>query len=376
MDIQKQKRVTIIFGTRPEAIKLAPVIKTFRDSKRLAIRVVLTGQHKEMVDQVCSLFDLKIDKDLELMTHGQSLNELTSNIIRSIEKELSTFRPDLVLVQGDTTSAFASALAAFYEKIPVAHVEAGLRTKSMFNPFPEELNRRMISQLSSLHFAPTVKSANNLYSHNIKEDVYITGNTIIDALISIENQAKPKSSLGINWQKNKILLASVHRRENWGENLDKIAFGLKKISDLFPEVYIVLPMHKNLKVREPLRRIIGNKSRIILCEPFNYLEMIGAIKNCYLLITDSGGLQEEAPTFGKPVVVLRDSTERIEGIESGSAKLVGTKTQDIVETVSLLLKDKEKYKNMSKIMNPYGDGKASKRILNKCLNFLGINSKD
>ena len=365
------KRVTIIFGTRPEAIKLATVIKKFKEVEFLDIRIVLTGQHKEMVEQVNTLFNINYDKNLEVMSHGQNLNDLTKNILNGVREELINFKSDLVIVQGDTTTAFASALASFYERVPVAHIEAGLRTDSLFNPYPEELNRRLISQLSTLHFAPTEKSAKNLASNNIKENVFVTGNTVIDALLYVKDEANPKQSINVNW-KNRVLLTSVHRRENWGENLEDIALGLKKIIELYPDLYLVLPMHKNLKVREPLKRIMGNSERIILCESFDYLEMVGAIKNCHLLITDSGGLQEEAPTFGKPVLVLRKNTERIEGIEAGVSKLIGTNQNDIVREVSLMLNSKDEYYSMSKTLNPYGDGTASDKIKNICLDFLKI----
>jgi len=366
------KRITIIFGTRPEAIKLARLIYELKKEEVIETRVISTGQHKEMVQQVNDLFDIEVDKNLELMKHGQSINELTSNILNKLREEFLNFHPDLILVQGDTTSAFAAALAAFYEKIPVGHVEAGLRTESLLNPYPEELNRRLISQISSLHFAPTQKSFQNLSANNIKKNVFITGNTIIDALLHVKDKAKPVESLRIDWDKNKVLLASVHRRENWGNNLEEIALGLKKIIDLFPEVYLVLPMHKNLKVREPLERVLGKHERVILCEPFNYLEMIGAIKNSYLIVTDSGGLQEEAPTFGKPVLVLRETTERNEGIEAGVSKLIGTNQNNIVEELSSILKNKNAYDSMSRTNNPYGDGKSSERIKNICLDFLGL----
>tara|TARA_B100000212_G_C27381459_1_gene537291 strand:+ start:339 stop:1457 length:1119 start_codon:yes stop_codon:yes gene_type:complete len=368
----RKKRITIVFGTRPEAIKLALLIRELKKYDCVETRVLLTGQHREMVEIINNFFGIIIDRDFKLMIPNQTLNELTRNILINVSDDIKNFPPDLVLVQGDTTSAFASALASFYEKIPIGHVEAGLRTDNLKMPFPEELNRRLISQMSSIHFAPTKESLENLNECGIKNNVYITGNTVVDALLFAKDQAKPFASKKINWQKDKVILASIHRRENWGKKMENILYGLKKIINANPELFLVIPMHKNKIVREPILRILGDTKNIITCEPLSYLEIIGTIKNCYLLITDSGGLQEEAPTFGKPVFVLRDSTERNEAIHAGISKLVGTNSENIFREVNNLIKNKILYKSMSRKLNLFGDGNSSKKIAKLCLDFIGL----
>ncbi len=365
--------VTFILGTRPEAIKMAPVIKKFRECKLLRTKILITGQHKEMVMQVMDLFDLKEDLNLEIMKKNQTLTHITCSTLEGLSNEFNSSLPNLVLVQGDTTTAFSAALAAFYKGIFVGHIEAGLRTNDLFNPFPEEANRRMISQIASLHFAPTDKSLRNLRNSQINGDVFKTGNTVID---SLKIMAKRESNLllrGINWDENKVIFITVHRRENWGSKLLDIANGVKSILDTNPQITVLLPLHRNKLVREPLIKILGSHKRAILIEPLNYIELIDALKRCYLVMTDSGGIQEEAPSLGKPVLVLRETTERPEAITAGTAKLIGTNPESILKEVNLLLRDSIQYEKMSRAINPFGDGKASERILKHCLKFLENN---
>ena len=364
--------VSIVLGTRPEAIKLAPVIKAFKATKNLNTRILSTGQHKELVEQVMKLFNLEIDKDLNIMRHNQSLHYISAAILTALEDEFQEFKPNLILVQGDTSSAFTAALSGFYKGIPIGHIEAGLRTNKLNDPFPEEGNRKLISQISSLHFAPTNESKVNLINSNISGLVHVTGNTVIDSLFMISKRALTPKYEGINWNKNKVLFVSVHRRENWGERLEEIINGLKLVLDNHKNVVIFIPMHPNSIVRNPLIRSFRNNPRIILNEPLDYLDLIGTIKNCFLLLTDSGGLQEEAPALGKPVLVLRNTTERPEAVKYGTAKLIGTKPQKILEEVTNLLINKEKYEKMSNALNPFGDGNASSRILKLCKEYLDI----
>ena len=364
--------VTFVLGTRPEAIKLAPVIISFKACDYIETRLVLTGQHDEMVESVMDSFNLREDNNLRLMTHDQTLSDITRKTLEGLQKEFKLFRPELVIVQGDTSTAFSAALASFYEKIYIGHIEAGLRTNDLFNPFPEEANRRLISQIASLHFAPTKNAIKNLNSSAIKENLTLTGNTVIDALKYISKDVKPPLIPGINWDSEKILIATIHRRENWGERLEKIANGLFKILENNEDTRILIPMHKNKKVRDPLCRILGNQSRAILTEPLAYRELVGALKGCFFLLTDSGGLQEEATAFAKPVLVLRDNTERTEAIDEGISKLVGYESKKIFYEANLLLRNPLEYKRMSKLKTPFGDGHASTKILEKCIKFLNL----
>ena len=366
--------ITFVFGTRPEAIKLAPVILTFISCPKIKIRVVLSGQHREMVSQVLDMFEIKPDKDLNIMKHSQSLTDITSKTLVGLEQEFNQFKPDLVLVQGDTTSAFAAAIASFYAKVPVGHIEAGLRTDDIFNPFPEEINRRLISQLASINFAPTLMSAKNLAASKLIGDIHITGNTVIDALQIISKDLPTINIPNLDWENNKVILTTIHRRENWGANLDSICDGLIKVIKEFDNVIFVIPMHKNKLVREPLKRYLGDLSRVFLLEPFDYKTLLGFMKNCFCILSDSGGIQEEAPSFKKPILILRETTERKEIIDTGKGILIGTDSENILKFVSKLLIDNEFYKSMVVGENPFGDGKSSKRILNICLEKLGINN--
>ena len=367
-----QPRVTIVLGTRPEAIKLAPVIKVFQACDALKTRVVLTGQHREMVAQVMHLFGLKADQDLNLMAPRQTLTHVTCAALQGLRDDFQAYPPQLVLVQGDTTTAFAAGLAAFYEQIPVGHVEAGLRTDNLLDPFPEEANRRLLSQLSSLHFAPTPKAQANLQASGVVGEVSVTGNTVIDALLLMAKTATEPHFEGIDWQRQRVILATVHRRENWGDRLQTIASGIRQVLDRHPDTSLLLPLHRNPTVREPLQRLLGDHPRVVLTEPLDYDRLVAAMKGCTLLLTDSGGLQEEAPSLGKPVLVLRRTTERPEAVDAGTARLVGTDSSCIVEEVSRLLNDSSAYEAMSRAVNPFGDGQASQRILHLCRTHLGV----
>ena len=367
-----QPRVTIVLGTRPEAIKLAPVIQAFQACDAINTRVVLTGQHREMVAQVMDLFGLKADQDLNLMAPRQTLTHVTCAALKGLRDDFQLYPPQLVLVQGDTTTAFAAGLAAFYEQIPVGHVEAGLRTDNLLDPFPEEANRRLLSQISSLHFAPTLKAQANLQASGVVGQVSVTGNTVIDALLLMAENSSEIQFDGIDWQNQRVILATVHRRENWGDRLQDIASGMRQLLDRHDDVSLLLPLHRNPTVREPLQRLLGDHPRVALTEPLDYDRLVAAMKGCTLLLTDSGGLQEEAPALGKPVLVLRRTTERPEAVDAGTARLVGTDPSTIVEEASKLLVDPDAYEAMSKAVNPFGDGQASQRILQLCRAHLGI----
>ncbi|WP_099240930.1 non-hydrolyzing UDP-N-acetylglucosamine 2-epimerase [Synechococcus sp. BDU 130192] len=362
--------VCITLGTRPEAIKLAPVIRQFRQQSDFKTHVILTGQHREMVDQVMQWFDLRADDDLEIMQPGQTLSDITCRSLAGLQAIYQKLSPDMVLVQGDTTTAFAAALAAFYQQIPVGHVEAGLRTDNLMNPFPEEANRRLISQIAQLHFAPTPQAIANLKKADILGGTYCTGNTVIDALLAVAAANPPCDIPGLDWERQRVILSTVHRRENWGEPLQDILQGLHKIVTAFPDVAILLPMHRNPTVREPIQQILGQHPQIFLTEPLDYPQLVGAMQRSYLVLTDSGGLQEEAPSLGKPVLVLRENTERPEAIAAGTAQLIGTAQDNIFQATQLLLTNQEKYEQMANAVNPFGDGTSSAQILQIVRDFL------
>ncbi|WP_013320173.1 non-hydrolyzing UDP-N-acetylglucosamine 2-epimerase [Gloeothece verrucosa] len=362
--------VCITLGTRPEAIKLAPVIQQFKQVPEFKTHLVLTGQHREMVEQVMELFDLKADQDLNIMQPKQTLTDITCRSLQGLLSIFETLHPQMVLVQGDTTTAFAAALAAFYQKIPVGHVEAGLRTNDLFNPYPEEANRRLISQLTQLHFAPTPLAVDNLQKSSVTGEIHHTGNTVIDALLTVASRHPDCAVSGLDWDHYRVLLATVHRRENWGEPLQNILAGFRLILEQFPDTALLLPLHRNPTVREPIQKALGDHPRVFLTEPLDYAQLVGAIERCYLLLTDSGGLQEEAPSLGKPVLVLRETTERPEAIEAGTAKLVGTEPNHILAAASELLRDADAYNQMATAINPFGDGKAAQRIVSIVKNYL------
>ena len=361
--VQSRISVAIIVGTRPEAIKMAPVIQAFRSAPDFDTHVILTGQHREMVDQVMDLFGLTADRDLAIMQPKQTLTDITNRSLSGLEALYQELKPQLVLVQGDTTTAFAAALAAFYQKIPVGHVEAGLRTDNLYNPYPEEANRRLISQLALLHFAPTSLSVEHLQRSRVPGEIHQTGNTVIDALLSVAQRHPPCDIPGLDWSQHRVILATVHRRENWGDPLLDIADGFLTVLDKFPDTALLLPLHRNPTVREPLQARLGDHPRVFLTEPLDYADLVGAIQRCHLLLTDSGGLQEEAPSLGKPVLVLRETTERPEATIAGTAKLVGTDPHQISAIASELLSNPAAYESMAKAVNPFGDGHASDRIL-------------
>lgn len=352
----------ITLGTRPEAIKLAPVIQAFQQSPHCQTQVVLTGQHREMVDQVMALFNLEADRDLAIMQVRQSLTDITCRSLQGLERLFQESQPQVVIVQGDTTTAFAAALAAFYQQIPVGHVEAGLRTDDLFNPYPEEANRRLISQLAQFHFAPTPMAVENLRRSGVVGQIHHTGNTVIDALLTVADRQPVCPVPGLDWSQYRVLLATVHRRENWGAPLQTIAQGFLQILNTFSDTALLLPLHRNPTVREPLQALLGNHPRVFLTEPLDYAELVGAIQRCYLLLTDSGGLQEEAPSLGKPVLVLRETTERPEAIAAGTAKLVGTAVETIAGAAGELLSNPAAYEAMAIAANPFGDGQAAARI--------------
>lgn len=354
--------ICIILGTRPEAIKLAPVIQQFRQHPTLPSHVILTGQHREMVDQVMSLFELQADQDLNIMQPQQTLADITQRTLLGLDLIFQELKPSLVLVQGDTTTAFAAALAAFYHQIPIGHVEAGLRTDQIYDPFPEEANRRLISQIAQLHFAPTPQAVQNLKAAAVTGSIHHTGNTVIDALLQVAATQPACPVPGLNWSDYRVILATVHRRENWGAPLTNILTGFEQLLAQFPDTALLLPMHRNPVVREPIQARLGEHPRVFLTEPLDYHQLVGAIQRCTLLLTDSGGLQEEAPSLGKPVLVMRETTERPEAVAAGTAKLIGTTAARIVAAAGELLESPDAYTAMANAINPFGDGQAAARI--------------
>jgi UDP-N-acetylglucosamine 2-epimerase (non-hydrolysing) len=365
-------RVCIILGTRPEAIKMAPLIQQFRKNPLFDTQVVLTGQHQEMVAQVMQLFDLTADHDLAIMQHGQTLTDITCRTLRGLETLFEQLKPQIVLVQGDTTTAFAAAIAAFYKQIPVGHVEAGLRTDDIYNPFPEEANRRLISQVTHLHFAPTTLSVEHLERSGVVGNIHNTGNTVIDALLSVAARQLDCPIPGLDWNQHRVILSTVHRRENWGEPLKDIAEGFLRVLNQFEDAALLLPLHRNPTVREPLTAILGKHPRVFLTEPLDYGDLVSAMQRCYLLLTDSGGLQEEAPSLGKPVLVLRETTERPEAVMAGTAKLIGTDPENIFREAADLLGNEASYRQMANAVNPFGDGHAAEKIVRIVEEHFGL----
>ena len=359
----KKIKVMSIFGTRPEAIKMAPLIKELETREEIDSIVCVTAQHREMLDQVLNTFSIKPDYDLNIMKKGQTLSEVTARVLRGIEEVLEKEKPNIVLVHGDTTTTFASALAAFYQQISIGHVEAGLRTYNKYSPFPEEMNRQMVDCLTDMYFAPTNLSKENLVKEGISpEKIYITGNTVIDAM-SKTVDSNYKNEI-LDWVGNdRLILLTAHRRENLGENMYSIFNAVNKIVNEFDDVKVIYPMHLNSKVREIAQEVLGNNAKVKLIEPLEVFDFHNFQNKAYLILSDSGGVQEEAPSLGKPVIVLRDTTERPEGIEAGTLVLAGTEEANIYKITKNLLEDENKYKAMSKAVNPYGDGKASERIV-------------
>lgn len=357
------RSVCVVIGTRPEAIKLAPVIRALQLERHVdTVNVVLTGQHREMVEQVLSRFGIVADRDLAIMQTGQTLSGIMARCLPGLDAAFVELGALIVVVQGDTTTALAAALAAFYRGIDVAHVEAGLRTNDLRDPFPEEANRRLISQIATLHFAPTETAAANLKASGVGPQIFMTGNTVVDALTETAAQSPPCEIPGLDWNRNRVILATIHRRESWGTRLESIAHAFAELVERHPDVAVLLPMHRNPTVRESLVRVLSKHPRIFLVEPLDYFELVGAMQRCYMLMTDSGGLQEEAPSLGKPVLVLRRTTERPEAIAAGTARLVGTDTAGIVTAATELLTDAARYRAMAMRANPFGDGHAAARI--------------
>lgn len=365
------KKVLCVFGTRPEAIKMAPLVKFLQLDPRFESKVCVTAQHREMLDQVLELFEITPDYDLDLMKHKQTLNDLTAKILVQIKPVLLDFKPDVVLVHGDTATTFATSLASYYEQIAVGHVEAGLRTGNIYSPWPEEANRKLTGAITTYHFAPTSQSADNLLRENYpKEAISITGNTVIDALLLVRDklkndldlQTKMSEKFAFLDKSKRLILVTGHRRENFGQGFDNICQALANIATTYNDVEILYPVHLNPAVCEPVNRLLSNISNIKLIEPQQYLEFIYLMDRATIILTDSGGIQEEAPSLGKPVLVMRDTTERPEAVDAGTVKLVGTDTNKICVEIDKLLNDSEAYKQMSFAHNPYGDGQACKRI--------------
>ncbi|MCG2835701.1 UDP-N-acetylglucosamine 2-epimerase (non-hydrolyzing) [Photobacterium sp. WH77] len=371
-----KKKVLTVFGTRPEAIKMAPLVHALEKDDRFEAKVCVTAQHREMLDQVIELFEIKPDYDLNLMKPGQTLNDVTARILLEIKPVLQDFKPDVVLVHGDTATTFAASLAAYYEQIPVGHVEAGLRTGNIYSPWPEEANRKLTGALTKFHFAPTETSKENLLKENIcPSDIYVTGNTVIDALLMIQEKIDSdedlKATLASKFpfldESKKLILVTGHRRESFGGGFERICKALAETARQHKEVQILYPVHLNPNVREPVNRILAGVENVHLIEPQQYLPFIYLMSRAHIILTDSGGIQEEAPSLGKPVLVMRETTERPEAVDAGTVKLVGTDVEKIVESISELINDQSSYKLMSYAHNPYGDGFACKRILSNLI---------
>lgn len=360
----KKIKVMSIFGTRPEAIKMAPVVKAMAHDERFAPITVVTGQHREMLDQVLKIFKIKPDYDLNIMQKDQTLSSITSKVLLGMDKILQEDRPDLILVHGDTTTTFSAGLSAFYHQIPVGHVEAGLRTWNKYSPFPEELNRQMTDVLTDLYFAPTTTSRDNLRRENHPENqIFVTGNTAIDALKDTVSENYHNEILEEISEDHRIILVTMHRRENQGEPMQRVFKAIRQVVDETPDVEVIFPVHLNPKVQQMAEAELGNDPRIKLVAPLDVLDFHNIAARSYLIMTDSGGVQEEAPSLGKPVLVLRDTTERPEGVAAGTLKLVGTDPQAVKEQMNALLNDPAKHAEMAQAQNPYGDGHAAARIL-------------
>ncbi|PZU30001.1 MAG: UDP-N-acetylglucosamine 2-epimerase (non-hydrolyzing) [Stenotrophomonas sp.] len=366
----RRKKVMVVFGTRPEAIKMAPLVTALKQQSELETIVAVTAQHRQMLDQVLELFEITPDEDLNVMQPGQSLSGLTSRIVQGMEQVIAKHSPDIVLVHGDTTTTFATALAAYYQRTAIGHVEAGLRTGNLYSPWPEEANRKLTGALANLHFAPTEKSANNLRAENIDPAIIqITGNTVIDALLTVVEKIKKNPALDAELsarfpfldKSKRLILVTGHRRENFGDGFEQICHALKNIAAR-GDTQVVYPVHLNPNVQEPVTRILANQPSIHLIEPQEYLPFVYLMSRSHIIVTDSGGIQEEAPSLGKPVLVMRDTTERPEAVEAGTVRLVGTDSATITSEVSRLLDDDLAFEAMAKAHNPYGDGKAAKRI--------------
>ena len=376
----KKIKVMTVFGTRPEAIKMAPVVLELKKYPDLITPIVaVTAQHRDMLDQVLNLFNIKPDYDLNIMAQGQTLFDITTKAMNGLNEVLSKEKPDIVLVHGDTTTTFAGALAAYYHETAVGHVEAGLRTYNKYSPFPEEMNRKLTGAIADLHFAPTDTASGNLKAEGTKEDkIFVTGNTVIDALhktVTDDFKFDDEKLANIDYENKRIILVTTHRRENLGEPMRHVYKALKDIVNEFDDVEIVFPVHKNPKVREVVNEELGNIEAVHLIDPLDYEPFANLMHRAFLVLTDSGGIQEEAPSLGKPVLVLRDTTERPEAVKAGTVKLIGTERQKVYEETKYLLTDHDEYQRMANTCNPYGDGKASKRIIEAILYHYGLSQE-
>jgi len=369
--VNNMVKVMSIFGTRPEAIKMAPVVKALEAAEGIKSIVCVTAQHREMLDQVLALYDIKPDHDLDIMKSGQTLSEITARVLLGLEAVMKEDRPDLILVHGDTSTTFSASLAAFYNGIKVGHVEAGLRSYDKLSPFPEEMNRSLVGRMADLHFAPTRGNYDNLISEHIKEEtIFITGNTVIDALHKVveTDYVFEQAELNeVDYDNKKVIFMTAHRRENLGQPMENIFGAVRHLVEMNDEVEVVFPMHLNPKVREIAYKHLEGHDRIHLIEPLEYKPSANLMKRCYMILTDSGGIQEEGPSLGKPVVVLRKETERPEAVAAGTVKMAGVEKQDIIDISQTLISDAEAYEAMSEAMNPYGDGTASEQIVQAIL---------
>lgn len=374
---QKKIKVMTVFGTRPEAIKMAPIVLELQKHPDTIVPVVaVTAQHREMLDQVLNLFHIKPDHDLNIMAAGQTLFDITTRAMMGLDKVLTEEKPDIVLVHGDTTTTFAGALAAYYHQTAVGHVEAGLRTHNKYSPFPEEMNRRLTGCIADLNFAPTSTSEANLLAENVPpESIFVTGNTVIDALhhtVRDDFDFQEESLKDVDFQNKRIILVTTHRRENLGEPMRHVYKALKQLTEEFDDVEVVFPVHKNPKVREAVNEELGGLAKVHLIDPLDYEPFANLMHRAHLILTDSGGVQEEAPALGKPVLVLRDTTERPEAVDAGTVKLIGTDRERVYEEAKKLLTDKAEYSRMAESVNPYGDGKAAARIIQAILYHYGL----
>ena len=372
-------KVMTVFGTRPEAIKMAPLIKELESCKEIQSIVAVTAQHRQMLDQVLEIFDITPDYDLNIMQAGQTLSDITTRALNGLDKVIKEAKPDIILVHGDTSTTFAGALAAFYNQVRIGHVEAGLRTYDNYSPYPEEMNRKLTGAMTDFHFSPTISNKNNLLKENIKEEsIYITGNTVIDALKTTVREDyvfEDKTLASLDFESSKVILVTAHRRENLGKPLEDICTALKTIVEANPDVSLVYPMHLNPKVRDTATSILGGMDRVHLIEPLSVEELHNAMNRAYMIMTDSGGLQEEAPSLGKPVIVLRNETERPEAVEAGTVLMGGVDKDVIMEKAQMLLTNREAYEKIARTANPYGDGNASKRIVEAILYAFGKSEK-
>lgn len=377
-----RSKVAFVFGTRPEAIKLSPLIKLFKTRKEVDTEICSTGQHREMLDQILNVFEIRPEVDLDLMTHNQSLPDFLSNSVKKLDRYLEESSPDFLVVQGDTSTVLAAALSGFYHKVKVLHVEAGLRTQNLYSPFPEEMNRRLTTRLAFQHFAPTSQAKNNLLREGVEEaNIFVTGNTSIDALLDVKSaieagKIKPNLDPGISGKLSalsRMILITGHRRENFGDGFLQICNAIRNLSIEFPDTLFLYPVHLNPNVKNVVYEQLGDLHNVALVAPQGYVEFIYLMMNSSIILTDSGGVQEEGPSLGKPILVMRDNTERPEGVEAGCSKLVGTSEARISSEIRRLLNDPVYYKSMELATNPYGDGLASKRILDIVLKTIGNN---